>query len=84
MLRTTDADHVKLLCGFYVTPSTVLMMNPNPIIGRRLFVDGSVRPAFTDDAGHQYIIDRDGHTRVYGYWLLDDGADVQLLVPAME
>jgi hypothetical protein len=34
-----------------------------------LFTDGIVRPVFIDDAGHQYVIDRDGHTRRYGTWL---------------
>jgi hypothetical protein len=31
-------------------------MTLDPIIGRRLFVDGIVRPVFTDDAGHKYVI----------------------------
>ena len=44
-------------------------MTPDPIIGRVLFTDGIVRPVFRDDAGHQYVIDRDGHTRCYGAWL---------------
>jgi hypothetical protein len=44
-------------------------MNPDPIIGRVLFADAIVRPVFRDDAGHQYVIDRDGHTRCYGTWL---------------
>ena len=41
-------------------------MTPGPIIGRRLFTDGIVRPAFPDDGGHQYVIDRAGHTRCCG------------------
>jgi len=28
-------------------------MNPDPVIGRFLFVDGAVRPVSRDDAGHQ-------------------------------
>jgi hypothetical protein len=35
----------------------------------QLFTDGLVRPVFLDDAGAQYVIDYDGHTRVYGVWL---------------
>ena len=58
------------------------MNAPDPIIGRRLFVDGIVRPVFTDDGGAQYVIDLDGHTRVYGEWLLPDEGDVPLIVPA--
>jgi len=57
-------------------------MNPDPIIGRALFTDGIVRPVFRDDAGHQYVIDRDGHTRCYGTWLRPEGAaaDAPLVV----
>jgi hypothetical protein len=57
-------------------------MNPaDPIIGRLLFVDGAVRPVFID-GGHQYVIDRDGHTLCYGTWLRpeDDEADAPLIV----
>jgi hypothetical protein len=50
-------------------------MNPDPIIGRILFTDGIVRPVFIDDAGHQYVINRDGHTRRYGAWLRPEGAE---------
>jgi hypothetical protein len=53
-------------------------MNPDPIIGRLPFVDGPVRPVFADDGGSQYIIDTDGHTRVYGAWL-PDGAEEPLV-----
>jgi hypothetical protein len=60
------------------------MSNPDPIIGRRLFVDGIVRPVFLDDGGSQYIIDQDGHTRVYGVWLLDDGADEPLVTTSQD
>jgi len=37
---------------------------------------------FRDDAGHQYVIDRDGHTRCYGTWLRPEGAaaDAPLVV----
>ena len=49
-------------------------MNLDPIIGRLPFVDGAVRPVFLDDGGHQYVIDRNGHTRCYGAWLADDDA----------
>jgi len=38
-------------------------MNSDPLIGRRLFVDGTTRPVFRDDGGHQYVIDRDGDDR---------------------
>jgi hypothetical protein len=56
-------------------------MTTDPIIGRRLFVDGIVRPVFTDDAGAQYVIDLDGHTRVYGVRVQSgDGADTPLVV----
>ena len=58
------------------------MTNSDPIIDRRLFVDGIVHPVLSDDGGHQYVIDRDGHTRGYGVWLLDDDADVSLVVSA--
>jgi len=40
---------------------------------------------FRDDAGHQYVIDRDGHTRRYGTWLSghdEDSSDAPLVVPA--
>jgi hypothetical protein len=59
-------------------------MNPDPIIGRVLFTDGIVRPLFRDDAGHQYVIDRDGHTPGYGMWIRpeDDEADVPLTAGA--
>jgi hypothetical protein len=58
-------------------------MNPDPIIGRVLFTDGIVRPVFSDDAGHEYVIDRDGHMRWYGAWLAGcEGADAPLVVPA--
>jgi hypothetical protein len=56
-------------------------MNPDPIIGRRLFVDGIVRPVHADDGGHQYVIDLDGHTR-YGRWLPGDEADSPLVLAA--
>jgi hypothetical protein len=49
-------------------------MNPDPIVGRILFADGSVRPVFRDDARHQHVIDRDGHTRRYGAWLRPEDA----------
>jgi hypothetical protein len=57
-------------------------MNPDPIISRALFTDGIERPVFRDDAGHQYAIDRDGHTRCYGAWLRpeDAEADTPLVV----
>ena len=44
--------------------------------------DRIVRPIFIDDAGHQYVIDRDGHTRRYVAWLRpeDEEADVPLVV----
>jgi hypothetical protein len=32
-------------------------MNPDPIIARRLLLDGIVRPVFLDEAGEQYVID---------------------------
>ena len=60
-------------------------VNPDPIIGRVQFTDGIVRPVFRDDAGHQYAIDRDGHTRRYGTWLPEhdeDSSDAPLVVPA--
>jgi hypothetical protein len=63
---------------------TIHPMTPAPIIGRRLFVDGIVRPVFIDDGGAQYVIDRDGHTRCYGTWLLAGGADVPLVIQAAE
>jgi hypothetical protein len=51
-------------------------MNPDPIIGRVLFTDGILRPVFRDDAGSQYVIDRDGHTRRYGVRMrVEDEAD---------
>jgi len=31
---------------------TIANMTADPIIGRRLFVDGIVRPVLTDDCGH--------------------------------
>jgi len=57
-------------------------MTPDPIIGRALFTGGIVRPVFRDDAGHQYVINRDGHTRCYGTWLRpeDAAADAPLVV----
>jgi hypothetical protein len=39
-------------------------MTPHPIIVRVIFTDGIVRPVFSNgDAGHQYVIDRDGDDR---------------------
>jgi hypothetical protein len=40
---TTDADHMRMLYGPYETPPSVLMINPNPIIGRGLFVASNFR-----------------------------------------
>jgi hypothetical protein len=57
-------------------------MTPDPIIGRVLFVDGTVRPVFADDGGHQYVIDADGHTRCYEPWLRPEGAATDALVVA--
>jgi len=60
-------------------------MTPDPIIGRRIFVNGIARPVFRDGGGHQYVIDRDGHTRRYGTWLSghdEDSSDAPLVVPA--
>ena len=51
------------------------MVSLDPITGRALFTDGIVRPVFIDDGGHQYVIDRDGHTRRYGAWLRPEDAD---------
>jgi hypothetical protein len=58
-------------------------MNPDPITVRCLFIDGIVRPVFFDDAGGQYVIDLDGHTRLYGVWLAPE-ADVPLLLSIPE
>jgi hypothetical protein len=55
---------------------------PDPIIGRRLFADGIARLVFLDEAGHQYVIDLDGHTRSYDDWLHGDGADMPLVTTA--
>ena len=41
-----------------------------------------MRPVFPNDADAQYVIDRDGHTQLYGVWLLPDDADVPLVVAA--
>ncbi len=58
------------------------MNAPDPTIGRYLFVDGIVRPIFLDDAAKQYVIDLDGHTRLYGVWRPErDEADAPLVVP---
>jgi hypothetical protein len=43
--------------------------------GRALFTDGIVRPVFRDDAGHQFVIDHDCHTRGYGTWLRPEDAE---------
>jgi hypothetical protein len=59
-------------------------MNRDSIIGRPLLVDGAVRPEFTDDGGHQYVIGPDGYTRRYGAWLRPDQADVPTVVAAPE
>ena len=58
------------------------MVSLDPITGRALFTDGIVRPVFIDDGGHQYVIDRDGHTRRYRTWLRpeDAEADTPLVV----
>jgi hypothetical protein len=44
-----------------------------------------MRPVFRDDAGHQYVIDADGHTRRYGAWLRPEdaaaGAPLVVAVP---
>jgi hypothetical protein len=69
---TANASQFSLLHG--AAPPTINAINPDPLIGRRLFVDGIVRLVFLDDTGEQYIIDLDGHTRLYGEWLRpDDG-----------
>ncbi len=61
---------------------TIIAMSPDSIIAHRLFVDGNVRPVFHDDAGHQYVLDHDGLTRLYGAWLPErDEADAPLVVP---
>ena len=46
--------------------TTIVAMNTDLIVGHRLFIDGIVRPVFLDDAGARYVLDLDGHTRVYG------------------
>jgi len=65
------ADGVRRRAGGEVQSTT-----GHPIIGRRRFVDGVLRPVFLDHGGHQYIIVRDGHTRCYGAWLtVEDAGD---------
>jgi hypothetical protein len=39
-----------------------------PVVGRRLFTDGRVRPVYADGE-RQYVLGDDGE-RVYGVWLL--------------
>jgi hypothetical protein len=56
-------------------------MNPDPIIGRCLFIDGIVHHVFLDYGGEQYVIDGDGHTRLYGRCLPErDEADAPIVV----
>jgi len=60
-------------------------MNLDPIIGRVPFTDGIARPVFRDDGGHQYVVDRDGHTRRSGTWLPErGGTDAPLVVTVPE
>ena len=60
-------------------------LRDDPSIDRAFFTDGIVRPVFRDDGGHQYVIDRDGHTRCYGAWLPElDEVDGPLVVLAPE
>jgi hypothetical protein len=56
----------------------------DPTIGCRLFVYGIVHPAVLDDAGGQYVLHLDGHTRLYGVWLPPQEADALLLVPSRQ
>jgi hypothetical protein len=60
-------------------------MTPDPIIGRRLFVDSIVRPVFADDAGTSMSSTWTA-TRCYGTWLPPDDADgdAPLVVPVTE
>jgi hypothetical protein len=52
----------------------------DPIIGRRLFVDGIRRPIY-EDAGGQYVLDDDGE-RVYGVYLIpmEESCDLPIIV----
>jgi hypothetical protein len=43
---------------------------PDPVVGSRLFTDGSTRTVHTD-AGRQYVLDDEGG-RVYGTWLVPE------------
>jgi hypothetical protein len=44
-------------------------MNPDRVIGSRLFTDGAERPVYEDAAGRQYVTSHDGEP-VYGQWLM--------------
>jgi hypothetical protein len=43
-------------------------MNPDRVLGSRLFADGAERPAHEGAAGRQYVTGPDGEP-VYGQWL---------------
>jgi hypothetical protein len=43
-------------------------MNPDPIVGSRLFVDGAERPVYVDAQGRQYVLGQDAEV-VHGQWL---------------
>jgi hypothetical protein len=62
--------------------TALLTLTRNLDGGKQTFDDGIVRPVFRDDAGGQYVLDRDGPTRCYGAWLRPEGAaaDTPLVV----
>ncbi len=65
-------------------------MTPDPVIGSRLFADGSTRPVYRDAEG-RYVLDDAGGV-VRGRWLLaeedrpgfSDWCDVPLVVAERE
>jgi hypothetical protein len=46
----------------------MLAVNPDRVIGTRLFTDGVERPDYEDPEGRQYVTGPDGRP-VYGQWL---------------
>jgi hypothetical protein len=49
----------------------MIWLEPDPVIGRRLFTDGVTRPVYRGPDGREYVIGPDGG-RVYGTWLVPE------------
>ena len=67
-------DEGRRIYGVYLIPEAECLRSAasttDPVIGKRLFVDGIERDVYRDEQG-QYVIGPDGE-RVYGVWVLTD------------